>query len=144
MLPSRMKIVLDTGILIAALITTNTPPHIIYQAWRRKTFELITSEWQLDELKRVSHYPKLRPYFNPSEAGKLVNELKNQTIIIPDTKLPTLEISPDPSDNPILAIALVSQAHFLISGDKKDLLSLKKIGITPIITASQFVSSFLH
>jgi predicted nucleic acid-binding protein len=39
-----MRVVLDTGILIAALITQNTPPDLIYQAWRKKKFELITSE----------------------------------------------------------------------------------------------------
>ena len=42
-----MRVVLDTGILIAALITSGTPPDTIYRAWRKKRFELITSEWQL-------------------------------------------------------------------------------------------------
>ena len=55
-----MRVVLDTGILIAALITTDTPPSLIYQAWRKKRFELVTSEWQLDEFRRVSRYSKLR------------------------------------------------------------------------------------
>jgi hypothetical protein len=41
-----MRVVLDTGILIAALITADTPPDRIYQAWRRKRFQLITSRWQ--------------------------------------------------------------------------------------------------
>jgi predicted nucleic acid-binding protein len=31
-----MRLVLDTGILIAALITVDTPPGLIYRAWRRK------------------------------------------------------------------------------------------------------------
>ena len=55
-----MRVVLDTGILIAALITRDTPPDRIYQAWRKRRFELVTSEWQLEEFRRVSHYPKLR------------------------------------------------------------------------------------
>jgi len=29
-----MRVVIDTGILIAALITRETPPDRIYQAWR--------------------------------------------------------------------------------------------------------------
>ena len=36
-----MRVVLDTGILIAALITSGTPPDAIYRAWRKKRFELI-------------------------------------------------------------------------------------------------------
>jgi hypothetical protein len=39
-----MRVVLDTGILIAALITTDTPPALFYQAWRKKRYEWITSE----------------------------------------------------------------------------------------------------
>jgi len=42
-----MRVVLDTGILIAALITKDTPPDRIYQAWRKRRFELVTSQWQL-------------------------------------------------------------------------------------------------
>lgn len=64
-----MRVVLDTGILIATLITVDTPPDKIYQAWRKKRFELTTSEWQLEEFRRVSRYPKLRKYINSAEAG---------------------------------------------------------------------------
>ena len=61
-----MRVVLDTGILIAALITTDTPPSLIYQAWRKKRFELVTSEWQLDEFRRVYRYSKLRRFLKPA------------------------------------------------------------------------------
>ena len=60
-----MRVVLDTGILIAALITRDTPPDRIYQAWRKRRFALVTSEWQLEEFRRVSRYPKLRKYLLP-------------------------------------------------------------------------------
>ena len=61
-----MRVVLDTGILIAALITNHTPPALIYQAWRKKRFELVTSEWQLEEFRRVSRYAKLRRFLKPT------------------------------------------------------------------------------
>lgn len=64
-----MRVVLDTGILIAALITVDTPPDKIYKAWKKKRFELFTSDWQLDEFRRVSRYPKLKHYINHAEAG---------------------------------------------------------------------------
>lgn len=131
-----MRVVLDTGILIAALITTNTPPALIYQAWRKKRFELITSEWQLDEFRRVTRYSKLRRFLKPAEAGRLVNSLRHQAVIL--EVLPTVELSPDPDDNPVLAMAEVSQAQYLITGDKKDLLALDTIDGTRIVTARQF------
>jgi len=134
-----MRVVLDAGILIAALITTDTPPALIYQAWRKRRFELITSEWQLDEFRRVTRYTKLRRFLKPAEAGHLVNSLRHQAVVL--EKLPTVELSPDPDDNPVLAMAEASQAQFLITGDKKDLLALGTIGGTHIVTARQFAEA---
>jgi len=134
-----MRVVLDTGILIAALITTDTPPALIYQAWRKKRFELVTSDWQLDEFRRVSRYPKLRRFLKPAEAGNLVNGLRHQATVL--GTLPTVELSPDPDDNPVLAMAEACQAHYLVTGDKQDLLALGAIGGTRIVTARQLVES---
>ena len=133
-----MRVVLDTGILIAALITKNTPPDLIYQAWRKKKFELITSEWQLSEFRRVSRYPKLRKYLVPAEAGNMVNGMRYQALVL--TELPTLDVSQDPDDNPVLAMAVAGEADFLVSGDKRDLLALRTIEKTKILTASNFLS----
>ncbi len=132
-----MRIVIDTGILIAALITKDTPPDQIYQAWRKKKFELITSEWQLSEFRRVSRYPKLRKFLIPSEAGNMINGLRHQALVLND--LPTLELSPDPDDDPVLAMAVAGKADYLVSGDKTDLLALKNIEKTKIITARNFL-----
>ena len=134
-----MRVVLDTGILIASLITTGTPPAKIYQAWRKKRFELITSEWQLDEFRRVTRYSKLRRFLKPSEAGHLVNSLRHQAVVL--ERFPTVNLSPDPNDNPILAMAQASQAQYLVTGDKKDLHALGKLGITQIVTARRFAEA---
>jgi putative PIN family toxin of toxin-antitoxin system len=134
-----VRVVLDTGILIAALITTDTPAALIYQAWRKKRFELVTSEWQLDEFRRVSRYQKLRRFLRPAEAGNLVNGLRYQATVL--ETLPTVELSPDPDDNPLLAMAKTSDADYLVTGDKADLLSLDTIGRTHIVTARQFVEA---
>ncbi len=133
-----MRIVIDTGILIAALITKDTPPDLVYQAWRKNKFELITSEWQLSEFRRVSRYPKLRKYLAPSEAGNMINGLRYQALVLTD--LPALEVSPDPDDNPVLAMAVAGEADFLVSGDKHDLLALKVIEKTKIATARSFLA----
>jgi len=133
-----MRVVLDTGILIAALITRDTPPDIIYQAWRKRRFELVTSEWQLDEFRRVSRYPKLRKYLQPIEAGNMINGLRHQALLLHD--LPDVELSADPDDNPLLAIAIAGEVNYLVSGDKRDVLPLKKVGKARIITARRFLT----
>ena len=131
-----MRVVLDTGILIAALITSGTPPDAIYRAWRKKRFELITSEWQLDEFRRVSRYPKIRTYLKFADAGNLVNGLRRQATVL--NKLPSVDLSPDPNDNPVLAMAVAGHANYLVTGDQRDLLVLGTIGSTRIVSARQF------
>ena len=134
-----MRVVLDTGILVAALITTDTPPSLIYRAWRKKRFELVTSEWQLDEFRRVSRYAKLRRFLKPVEAGSLVNGLRRQATVL--ESLPTVELSPDPQDNTVRAMAKASKAQYLVTGDKRDLLALGSIDDTRIVTARQFIET---
>ncbi len=134
-----MRVVLDTGVLIAALITSDTPPDLVYQAWRKKRFELVTSEWQLAEFRRVSRHPKLRRFLRPSEAGNLVNGLRQRALVI--KRLPEVELSTDPNDNPLLATALAGKADFVVTGDKRGLLALKKVERTRILTARQFLKT---
>lgn len=133
-----MRVVLDTGILIAALITKDTPPDQIYQAWRKRRFELVTSQWQLDEFRRVSRYPKLRKYLKPVEAGNLINGLRQQARLLKE--LPDVDLSEDPDDNPLLAMAIAGEVDYLVSGDKRDVLALKKVGKARIITARRFLT----
>lgn len=45
-----------------------------------------------------------------------------------------------PDDNPILAIALECNANYLVTGDKRDLLSMRRIGLTPIVSAAEFLA----
>lgn len=106
-----MRVVLDTGILIAALIMSGTPPDAIYRAWRKKRFELITSEWQMDEFRSVSRYPELRAYLKSADAGNLVNGLRREATVF--AQMSTVALSPDPNDNPVLAMALAARTDWM-------------------------------
>jgi putative PIN family toxin of toxin-antitoxin system len=133
-----MRVVLDTGVMITALITKGTPPDQIYQAWRKRRFELITSEWQLDEFRRVSRYPRLHRFLQPVEAGIMINGLRHRAVVLQD--LPVIDASVDPDDNPLLATAVAGEADYLVSGDKSGVLALKRIRNTRILTARQFLT----
>ena len=54
-----MRVVLDSNVLLSALISPHGAPHRIYEAWRARRFELVTCPTQLDEIRRASRYPKL-------------------------------------------------------------------------------------
>ena len=132
-----MRVVLDTGILIAALITAGTPPDQVYQAWRKKRFTLVASVWQLGEFRRASRYERVKKFLKPSEAGDLVNGLKRHATVLKE--LPDVDLSQDPQDNPVLAMAIAGEADYLVTGDRRGLLSLKRVGATRIVTAAEFL-----
>jgi len=132
-----MRVVLDTNILISALIVPGGAPDILYQAWRIGRFTLVTSEEQLNEFRRVSRYPRLRPFIQPAAAGTMLNELK----LLADTlvELPSVDVSRDPADNFLLAMAVAGRADYLVTGDKGDVLHLSRYQQTRIVSARQMV-----
>ena len=120
-----MKLVLDTNILISALLTKNTPPDQLYQAWVQGLFDLVSSDWQLKKLKRVLGYAKLRPFIRKHEADLLMENLDSIAILVTD--LVPVEASPDPDDNWIIATAFAGEADMIVSVDKSDLLALGSV-----------------
>jgi uncharacterized protein len=135
-----MRVVLDTGIFISAFLTTEGYPRKAVNLWLDKEFQLITSEWQLEEIKRVSQYDRLKERIAPQEIGFLINRLKRHAIVLKD--IPNVDYSPDPDDNPIIATALVGEVQYLVSGDKRDLLDLGAVAGVRILTVRDFVGLF--
>ncbi|MEM8867900.1 MAG: putative toxin-antitoxin system toxin component, PIN family [Verrucomicrobiota bacterium] len=135
-----MKLVLDTNILVSALMTEGTPPDALYQLWEAGRFELSTSEKQIDELRRVLSYEKLAPYINTIEASLLLENTNSMAEIV-EVEQPCSE-SPDPDDNWILATATVAKADLLLTGDKNDLLKLKQIESIKIVSARNALEFF--
>ena len=134
-----MRVVLDSNVLISALISAGSPPDLIYRAWREKRFTLVTSKTQLAELRRASRYPKLQKLVPSREFGVPINRLHGALVL---NKLPRVDLSSDPADNYLLAMAAAAQADFLVTGDAKDLLRIKKFSHTRILTPGSFLKVF--
>jgi putative PIN family toxin of toxin-antitoxin system len=98
---------------------------------------LVTSLWQLVEFRRASRYKKVRKFLKPTDAGNLVNGLKRHATVL--NELPEVNLSRDPQDSPVLAMAIAGKADYLVSGDRRGLLSLKPVGATRIVTAAEFL-----
>jgi uncharacterized protein len=131
-----MRLVLDTNVLLSALFSSPSPPAQLFALWRGRTFDLITSEEQIDEIMRVTRYSKIRARLSPAIAGRLVNQLRDLAIVVKN--LPKVERSPDPDDNHLLALAQAGLAQFLVTGDKR-LLSLKRHKSASIIAPTAMV-----
>lgn len=132
-----MRLVVDTNILISALLAPTSLPAQLIVLWREGRFDLLISAAQLDELRRVTRYPKIRERLAPALAGRLINDVRDLAVLLP--ALPVVTASPDPSDNYLLAMAATGAADFLVTGDKRDLLTLRLFEGTKILTVRDFL-----
>ena len=130
-----MRIVLDTNILVSALITKGTPPDRLYQAWLRNEVELVTSSAQIDEVTEVLARSGLRKYVELDEAAQMVAAIHQHATVLNDISV--TKRSPDPKDDPILATAVAGKAELLVSGDRRDMLALGNVEGIPIRTARE-------
>ena len=136
-----MRVVLDTNVLLSALITPHGSPDLIYRAWRAARFEIVTSTTQLDELRRASRYPKFKAVLQPHRVGTMVNNLQRALVL---DRLPTDIEADDPFDAYLLAMALAGDADYLITGDHRaGLLQRVHIGRTRIVTPATFCADVI-
>jgi len=136
-----MRVVLDTNVLLSALISPYGPPDVIYRAWRAARFEVVTSVAQLDELRRASRYPKFKAVLQPHRVGTMVNNLQRAVVL---EHLPTGIEADDPNDAFLLSMALASEAEYLVTGDHRaGLLQRGSIGRTRIVTPAAFCAEAL-
>ena len=131
-----MKVVLDTNILISALISKTAAPHHIYQAWRDKRLTVLTCAKQLVEVREVTRRVAVALRIKPAEAGRLVNSLRDLAVVLDD--LPLVQLSPEPKDDFILALAQAGSARYVVTGDKSGLLALRQHAGVQIVTAARF------
>ena len=130
-----MRVVLDTNILVGALITKGTPPDRLYQAWLRGEIELVTSTAQIAEIADVLARPRLQKFLDADEAASIVENMGTRALVLDEP--PEVDLSLDPKDNLILAAAVAGMANLIVSGDKKHMLVLGKVEGIPVVTARE-------
>jgi putative PIN family toxin of toxin-antitoxin system len=133
-----MRVILDTNILVSALVQPDGRSAELFDSWKSGRFDLLYCDDLLAEFRRVSRIGKLGQLIAKPLAGRLVNDVKNYGIYVEE--IPDIERSPDPWDNFLLALAEAGHADFLVTGDKAGLLSLEKHCETPIISVRAFTS----
>jgi putative PIN family toxin of toxin-antitoxin system len=133
-----MRVVLDTNILVSALMIQTGNPAAIYRAWQEGQFTLLTSAEQLDELRLALRKPAIAERIKPYKAGALVNEMKKLAENVVD--IPRVRRSPDPMDDFLLALSEAGRADYLVTGDKNGMLALEHHKGTPIVSARAFAA----
>lgn len=135
----NVRVVLDTRVLISALISGEGAPARLIDAWVDERFKLISSEDQLEEFKAMSRRPQLAPFIARADAGRLANQLRAGALII--EKLPPVNRTPSPADHLLLAMAKAADANYLVSGGHRGVFAFAQHGRTQIVTARSMLEA---
>jgi uncharacterized protein len=131
------RVVLDTNVVLSALLFTQGRRARLRLAWQRAIFHPLVSKATAAEFMRALTYPKFK--LNAEEQRELLADyLPYCTSIVTPAKPPRTPPCRDPFDVPFLQLAVVGKADYLVTGDK-GLLSLTGRIRCPIVTAAELL-----
>ncbi|HTQ99796.1 MAG TPA: putative toxin-antitoxin system toxin component, PIN family [Candidatus Acidoferrum sp.] len=136
---ARLRVVLDTNVLLSGIAYPASVPGKIVGAWRyHGALEVVLSTYILDELARVLPKLKHRHGLRAAEIRDLIDILSVQAELV-DPVASTEPDLRDANDQPVLATLLTAinttGADYLVTGDN-DLLALA--ARYPILTPARF------
>ncbi len=130
-----MRVVLDTNIVVSALLWGGTPFKLL-QAATDGIIDLYTSPVLLTELREVLAREHLASRLiaqqsSIEQAIGFYGELATRVSPLATSRL----VPGDPDDDHVIACAVAANAQSIISGDKRHLLSIKSYQGISIVTA---------
>ncbi len=136
--PFQPRAVLDTNVVLSALIFANGKLVSLRHAWQSKVFHPLVSKLTTEDLLRALAYPKFG--LSAADQHELLADYLPYctTVAIPD-KQPKIPACRDAFDIPFLQLAIAGKADFLVSGDR-DILSLKGEFACPVMTAEEYLA----
>jgi putative PIN family toxin of toxin-antitoxin system len=132
-----VRIVLDTNVVLSALLWRGTPHRLLDVIRSRGDARLFTSPALLDELADVLTRPSATKRL--ALIGRTVREVLADYVeaveVVEPEQVPRV-VPTDVDDDQVIAAAIAAGADWIVSGDA-DLLSMESHEGIPIITAAQ-------
>lgn len=120
---SPPRVVLDTNVVLSALLFARGRLSVLRSAWHDVCFCPLASTVTITELMRVLAYSKFTLDAD-DQRELLADYLPYCAVVQMPAMPPTTPSCPDPFDVPFLELAVAGKADFLVTGDK-DLIGLK-------------------
>ena len=130
------KIIVDTNVIVSALISNNLPSKIINDIILTGNVHLCMSEPVYEEYIDVLNRPKFAKFPEFKRRAEIVLSKISEVGIYYTPKV-KVDIISDTSDNMFLELALESSADFLITGNTNDF-NLREFEYTKIVTPREY------
>ncbi len=132
-----MKVVVNTNVLVAGLLSPFGPPGEILRMIASGTVRLCFDARILTEYEEVLARPKFQ--FSAEHAQALLDQIKAEGFSVAGNPLPVR--LPDPSDEPFLESALAGDADCLITGNTRHFPPKQRQGMT-VLSPREFLDYY--
>lgn len=132
-----MRLVLDTNIVVAALLWAGRPRHLLDRAIDDESLELYSTPVLIDELIHTLQYPKFsrRIGLYATTPAVLVAQYAALVTLLSPTQVPRI-VEQDADDDHVIAAAVAARAELIVTGDRRHLLPIgSHQGIAIVTTA---------
>lgn len=132
------RVVLDTNVLISAVLQPKGPPRAAVDAVRTAGGVLLFSEQTFDELRTRLERPKFDKYVSREGRALFLVQLDavSEWVAITGAKMGCRDLD----DDKLLETAIMGEADCLITGDR-DLLVMSPFHDIPIVTPADFLAA---
>ena len=118
-----MRIVLDTNVVLSALLWHGTPHHLLAAIGQRPSTQLYSSTALLEELADVLTRPSAtkRLALIGRSAREVLADYVEAIELVEPASVPRV-VAGDVDDDQVIAAAVAARADLIVSGDRKHLL----------------------
>jgi len=133
-----MRVILDTNVLISAVLIKNSVSDITLRK-AQNNCTILCSNSIFNEYTKKLLLPRFNKYASLIKRTNMLNDIEKEALFID----PEVEISEcrDPKDNKFLELAIAANADCIVTGDK-DLLVLNPFRGIKIVSPSDFLIQF--
>ena len=132
------RAVLDTSVLVSALISPSGVSARLLLELRSGAFELLLSPLLLVELREVLRRDRFRRYVSEAEADAYVELIRTDGVVRADPPPSPEPLGADPDDEYLIDLARDAQADALVAGDAH-LFELR--AVIPAMTPAEFIET---
>lgn len=133
-----MRVVLDTNVLVSALLAKGGTMETVWTTWRSGRFDVLACEELFVEVREVLERPKLRRLLTRRGVDSLLDALRTTGVAVALRE--PYPSAPDPDDDFVLALVRDGAADALVTGDAA-LIDLGTFEGAPIIRPIEFVDA---